>query len=120
MDMLIRHVAGLGRGLVVAGEGRNEITAQGQSFGQVHLFRSAQESVEGLERSGECDINEFLFGKLCRSFGYSRLGGSDKDEELRMQIHLEHGAIPTITIESEKEILHPNAAVKKVLESAAG
>ena len=120
MNRLIRHVAGLGSGLVVGGEGLNEITAQGQSFGQVHLFKSWQTSIEGLERAGGCNLNEVLFGKLCRSFGYSDLGGGDKDKELRMQIHMEHGAIPTITINSEKDILNPNPAVKKMLDIATG
>jgi hypothetical protein len=120
MNRLIRHVAGLGNGMVVGGEGLNEITAQGLSFGQVHLFQSWQTSLEGLERTGGCPLNEFLFGKLCRTFGYTGLGGSNKDEELRMQIHLEHGAIPTITINSAEEIANPNPAVKQMLDIAAG
>ena len=119
MNVLIKHVAGLGKGLVVGGEGLNEISAQGQSFAQVHLFKSWQTSIEGLERAGGCNLNEFLFGKLCRSFGYSSLGGRNKNEELRMQIHLEHGAIPTITIRSEDEIINPNPAVKRMLDLAA-
>jgi hypothetical protein len=118
MNLLIKHVAGLGDGLVVAGEGLNEITAQGQSFGQAHLFKSWQTSIEGLERAGGCNLNEFLFGKLCRSFGYSSLGGRNKDEELRMKIHLEHNAIPTITIRNEDEINNPNPAVKRILDIA--
>ena len=48
MNMLIKHVASLGNGLVVGGEGLNEITAQGQSFAQAHLFKSWQTSTEGL------------------------------------------------------------------------
>jgi hypothetical protein len=120
MNRLIRHVAGLGDGLVVGGEGLNEITAQGQSFAQAHLFKSWQTSVEGLERAGGCNLNEFLFGKLCRTIGYSGLGGRNKDEELRMKIHMDHGAIPTITIRSAEEIINPNPAVKRMLEIAAG
>jgi len=120
MHRLIRHVAGLGNGLVVGGEGLNEITVRGLSFGQAHLFQSWQTSVEGLERTGGCPLNEFLFGKLCRTFGYTGLGGNDKDEELRMKIHMEHGAIPTITINSVKEITNPNPAVKQMLDIAAG
>jgi hypothetical protein len=120
MNRLIRHVSELGNGLVVGGEGLNEITAQGQSFAQVHLFKSWQSSIEGLERAGGCNLNEILFGKLCRTFGYSSLGGRDKNEELRMQIHLEHNAIPTITIRSEEEIINPNPAVKRMLDLAAG
>ena len=120
MKKLIRHVSELGNGLVVGGEGLNEITAQGLSFAQVHLFKSWQSSIEGLERAGGCNLNEFLFGKLCRTFGYSNLGGANKDEELRMQIHLDHSAIPTITISSADEIINPNPAVKRMLDIAAG
>jgi len=120
MNRLIRHVADLGDGLVVGGEGLNEITAQGESFSQAHLFKSWQSSIEGLERAGGCNLNEFLFGKLCRTIGYSGLGGRNKDEELRMQIHLEHGAIPTITIRSAEDIINPNPAVNRMLDIAAG
>ncbi|HNQ87100.1 MAG TPA: DUF6259 domain-containing protein [Verrucomicrobiota bacterium] len=118
MNRLIRHVAGLGRGLAVGGEGLNEITMQGQSFAQVHLFKSWQDSIDGLERTGGCPLNERLFGRLCRSFGYSGLGGRNPKEELRIRVHLEHGAIPTVTLRSAAEIDQPNAAVKSLLERA--
>ena len=117
MNRIIRHVAGLGKGLVVGGEGLNEIIAQGQSFAQAHLISS---TIEELERAGGCDLNEFLFGKLCRTIGYTGLGGRNELEEMRMKIHLEHGAIPTITIRSAEEILNPNPAVKKMIDIAAG
>jgi hypothetical protein len=119
MKKLIDQVAALGRGLVVGGEGLNEITAQGLSFAQAHLFESWQQSTTGLERTGGCALNEFLLGKLCRTFGYSGLGGRNAGEELRMRIHEEHGAIPTITIRSAKDISDPNPAVKRILERAA-
>jgi hypothetical protein len=118
MHKLIGHVAGLGQGLVVGGEGLNEITMQGQSFAQVHLFKSWHESIAGLERTGGCDLNAFLFKGLCRTFGYANLGGRDADQELRMRMHLEHGAIPTVTIRSAKEILSPNRAVRQMLDRA--
>ena len=120
MKRLIDHVAGLGEGLVVGGEGLNEITMQGLSFAQAHLFQSWQQSAEGLGRTGGCSLNDFLFGKLCRTIGYSGLSGSTPEEELRMRIHEEHGAIPTITIESAEEITDPTRAVKRVLEAARG
>jgi hypothetical protein len=118
MKRLIDHVGSLGSGLVVGGEGRNEITMQGLSFAQEHLFKSWQENIRGVERTGGCPLNDLLFGRLCRTFGYSGLGGEDADEELRMQLHQEHGAIPTLTVRSAREILEPNAAVKKTLERA--
>jgi hypothetical protein len=120
MNKLIRHVSELGTGLVIGGEGLNEITAQRLSFAQVHLLKSSQESIDGLERSGGCNLNEVLFGKLVRTFGYSGLGGKDKNQETRMQLHLDHGAMPTITIDSADEIINPNAAVKRMLEIANG
>ncbi|HVN79298.1 MAG TPA: DUF6259 domain-containing protein [Terriglobia bacterium] len=119
MRRLIEQVANLGDGLVVGGEGLNEITAQGLSFAQAHLFDSWHDTRPGLERTGGCPFNEFLFGKLCRTIGYSGLGGRDQNEELRMRIHEEHGAIPTLTIDSPQEITHPNPTVKQILEKAA-
>lgn len=118
MKRLIEHIGSFDNGLVVAGEGLNEITMQGLSFAQAHLFKSWQTSVEGLERTGGCDLNQFLFGKLCKIIGYSGLSGKNKDEETRMQIHIEHGGIPTVVIRSADEITNPNPAVKKMLELA--
>lgn len=104
---------------MVGGEGRSEITAQGQSFSQVHVFASGSSpNVPGIERTGGCALNEFLFAKLGRSFGYSGLSGRTPDEVLRMRLHEEHGAIPTITIRSAKDILEPNDAVRRALERA--
>lgn len=118
IQKLIREVADLGPGLVVGGEGRNEITFQGQSFAQAHLFKSWQDSIPGLERTGTCALGEFLFGQLCRTMGYSGLAGRDEKQELRMRTHVELGAIPTVTIHSEADIENPNPAVAKMLDLA--
>jgi hypothetical protein len=120
MKRLIRHVAELGKGLVVGGEGLNEITMQGQSFAQAHLFKSWHSSVAGLERTGGCALNDLLFGRLCRTIGYANLGGRNEDQALRMKMHLEHGAIPTVTIRSAQEIVKPNPAVEQMLRRAGG
>jgi hypothetical protein len=118
MNRLIQHIQGLGDGLAVGGEGLNEITTQGLSFAQAHLYLSWHASIDGLDRCGGCDLGDFLWGDLCRSFGYSGLGGRDDNEVLRMRIHAEHGAIPTVTVGSAAEIRQPNAAVKAALEAA--
>lgn len=119
MKKIIAHVASLGKGLVVGGEGLNEITMQGLSFAQAHLFKSWHDSIEGLERTGGCTLNDFLFGRLCRTFGYANLSGRDESQSLRMKMHLEHGAIPTVTIRSAKDIESPNPSVKQMLDMAA-
>ena len=106
-------------GLVVGGEGLNEIIAQGLSVGQVHLFRSSGPSIRGLERTGGCALNALLFDGLARTFGYSGLAGRNEDEILRSDLHLSHGAIPTITGPSPADILQPNPYVGQLLERAA-
>lgn len=116
VNRLVHHIADLG--LSVGAEGLNETFFQGLSFAQVHLFRNPRTTMEGLERTGGCPLNHFLFGKLCRSFGYSGLGGRNADEELRARVHEENGALPTITIRSAGEIANPTPAVKRALDRA--
>ncbi|MBI2300273.1 MAG: hypothetical protein HYU66_15230, partial [Armatimonadetes bacterium] len=118
MNLLIRQVSELGGGLAVGGEGLNEITMQHLSFAQAHLFLSWHASVEGLDRTGGCPLNAFLFDGLCRTFGYSRLGGKSDDEVLRMHRHVELGGLPTVTVGSAAEIASPNLAVREMLEIA--
>jgi hypothetical protein len=55
---------------------------------------------------------------LCKTFGYTGLSGVNKDEELRMNLHLDHGCIPTITINSVDELSNPNSAVKHIFDLA--
>ncbi len=116
MKRLIAQIAGIEDGLAVGGEGLNEITMQGLTFAQAHLFASWHASADGLARCGGCALNDFLFGRLCRTFGYSGLSGRNEAEALRMRIHEEHNAIPTVTISSAEEIDQPNAAVQRALD----
>lgn len=116
VNRLIREIADLG--MSVGAEGLNETFFHGACFAQVHLFRSSSQSTPGLERTGGCPLNQFLFGRLCRAFGYSGLGGRNRDEELRARVHEDNGALPTITIRSAAEIANPTPAVKRALDRA--
>lgn len=116
VNRLVHEIAGLG--LSVGGEGLNETFFQGLHFAQVHLFRNPRSAMEGLDRTGGCPLNHFLFGRLCRSFGYTGLGGRNADEELRARVHESNGALPTITIRSAAEITNPAPAVKRALDNA--
>jgi hypothetical protein len=118
MMRLLDYVAGLEGGIVLGGEGLNEATVRDLSFAQAHLFKSSGKNIDGLERTGGCAVNEFLFGRVTRTIGYGQLGGKTPEEELRMRIHEEHGAIPTLTVSTAEEIRHPNPAVRRVLEQA--
>jgi hypothetical protein len=115
---LIDEISQIGKGLAVGGEGLNEMTMQGLSFAQAHLYGFGGDA-DGVERTGGCPLNNFLFGDLCRTIGYSRLSGKTDAEVLRMRLHEEHRAIPTITVRSADEILEPNPAVRDILEKAA-
>ena len=115
---LNRELAAVGGGLTVAGEGRNEISMQGQSFTQAHLFMSWQETIEGLDRV-PCPVNSFLFDELCRTTGYTGLDGRDEKSALRMRVHAQLGAIPTVTVHSAQQIEQPNKALAAELARAA-
>ena len=86
---LIAHLQELDGINAIGGEGLNEIIMQNQSFAQTHIFESFGASIDGLERCGGCDLNAFMFGRLCRAIGYTRLDGSDEDQCLRARIHEE-------------------------------
>lgn len=118
MKRILDHVATVDGGIALGGEGLNEITMQSLTFAQAHLFDSHQGSAGALARCGGCDLNTLLFGSLCRTIGYSGLDGASEGTRLRMRIHEEHGAIPTITISGPDEITNPNDAVRAVLEGA--
>jgi hypothetical protein len=118
MKRLVQTIKSLGKGLVIGGEGRNEISMQDQAFSQVHIFKSWSENIEGVERIKPCPLGEFLFGRWSRSFGYQRLTGRTPAEEFRMRLHVGMGAMPTLTIRSAAEIERPNPGVKEMLDLA--
>lgn len=118
MKRIITHIQNIHGGLAVGGEGLNEITFQNLSFAQAHLFDSHHATSEGLSRCGGCDLNNVLFGRLCRTIGYSNLSGADEIQVLRERIHEEHGAIPTITVNRPEQIDDPNAEIKRILDLA--
>lgn len=118
MKRIISHIENIHGGLAVGGEGLNEITFQNLTFAQAHLFDSHHATSDGLARCGNCDLNNILFGKLCKTIGYSNLAGQDESQVLRERIHEEHGAIPTITVSRPEQIDNPNPEIKRILELA--
>jgi len=117
MQRLISHVRNIRGGLPIGGEGLNEVIMQKISIGQVHLF-DYNLNGEPLERTGKCDLNQFLFGKLCRAIGYSGLGGGSETELIRMRVSEEHGTMPTLTIGDAYSIENPNPAAARLLKMA--
>ena len=115
----VSHLQAIGRNgrpLYIGGESLNEITMQRLSFGQIHL--SSFNDTEILARTGKCDLNRFMFGKLVCLFGYNNVHGNTKDSEAFMRANLDHGAIPTIQVRSAEEIINPNPAITKMIKMA--
>ena len=91
---------------------------QDQFMAQGHIFRSSHRNVAGLERVKFLPLEELMFGRWCRTMGYANIGGRNAEEEIRMNIHLEQGAVPTITVRSAEDIENPNPMVAKMLKMA--
>jgi len=117
---VIDDIGAIPPSMAVGGEGLNEITMQGLSFAQAHLFRSWQTSVDGLERTAGTAVNAFLFDGMTRTIGYSDLSGNTEPSALRMRTHHSLGAIPTFTRLSADDIRRPNRAVQELFDLARG
>lgn len=118
MVRLQETIQSLNKGLIVTGEGRNDITMQRQAFGQVHLFKSWRENIPGLERLKPCPLSEFLFGSWCRSFGYLNLSENGPTDLMRARLHVGLGAVPTLTVKTAAEVDNPNPVVAEMLALA--
>ena len=114
MNRLIDHISRLRGGIAVGGEGLNELTMQKLAFAQVHPFDHGLKGA-ALARTGGCDLNDFLFGRLCRSFAYSGLTGEDEDNVLLSRVFTEHGAIPTLGLGCAADVERPSPAVARFL-----
>ncbi|MCL2813705.1 MAG: DUF6259 domain-containing protein [Oscillospiraceae bacterium] len=118
---LIKMLGEIQGGLPIGGEGLNEITAQGLSFAQMHLYRSGHHSIPELPRcGGDCAVNEFILGSLCKTIGYAGLSGRNEDEYMRLKIYDDHNTIPTIITNNPGDIIDPNPFIKGVFERANG
>jgi hypothetical protein len=91
---------------------------QSQAFGQIHLFKSWQVNIPGLERLKPVLLGEFLYGDWCRAFGYTNLSGGTPADDFRLKMQLEQGSVPTITVRGAQEIDEPNPAVKGMFDAA--
>jgi hypothetical protein len=86
------------------------------SFAQVHL--QSRNDAAAQIRTGKCDLNARLFGRLNRMIGYIDLGGENEHSGILMRSTVDHGALPTVTIQSAQEILQPNSHVAHMLDLA--
>jgi len=116
---LLKLLGGIRGGFPLIGEGLNEITAQGLSFAMMHIFKHTMQNTPDMARcGGDCALNDFIFGDLCKTIGYCWLSGENEYEYLRRKIYDDHNTVPTISISDPGAILNPNPFVKSVFDRA--
>lgn len=118
MRLMIERLASIKEGLVVGGEGINEIVAQKQAFGMTGAYYVFGRGRPHIARTGGLNLGHVLWGDLCRAIGHGNLSGKTPDEEATLRVLEEHDGLPTITVGSAQEILEPNPVIERVLEKA--
>jgi len=104
---LIRELAELAPGFCVAGEGRNEISAQYLSMMQFHLYNFAHAAaINGEDVSWVVDattpVNEILFKGLNRGIGYNY--GRGENRRMMVDATLKQGTIPTLIFQTQDPV----------------
>jgi len=114
---LIDMLSEIRGGLPICGEGLNENTARGLSFAQMHIYRNTHQSSPDLNRcGGDCAVNDFILGDLCKTIGYAGLSGHNDVDFMRLKIYDDHNTIPTIITNNPDDIAKPNVFVKRVFD----
>ena len=117
---MIKMLSEIRGGLPIGGEGLNENMARGLSFAQMHIYKHAHNSSPDMARcGGDCAINDFVLGELCRTVGYHALSGKNEDEYTRLKIYDDHNAIPTVITNNPDELSNPNKFIKGVYDRAS-
>ena len=104
---LIRELVDLAPHFCVAGEGRNEISAQFLSVTQFHLYNFAhRHDIESKDVSWVLDatqpVNEVLFKGLTRGIGYHYGQGANRRHMI--EATLKQGAIPTLIFQTDDPV----------------
>jgi len=119
MQLLLSDLLRLQPGLIIGGEGLNEVTMRHQGVAQLHLFKSHRESVPGLEKIAfrVCDI---LYRGHTKLIAYCNNDGHDEASELRIRVHEKLGGIPSMTLNDRPatDLTDPNGAVRELFERA--
>ncbi len=119
LKQLQEEFAAVRPGLVLAGEGLNEISFQRQAFAQAHIHDGWGRLNAGhVDRA--CGLNAFLWGDHCRLIGYYHLTPGGEDFDLGIEIYERMGALPTIVTHRAEDLLDPSPSVRRILDRARG
>ena len=119
MRELQERFAAVQPGLVLAGEGLNEISFQRQAFAQAHIL-DGWGKLEPKHLEVQHGINAFLWAGHTRMVGYYHLTPGQADMELGVGVYERMGAIPTLITGNPKDLSEPSELTKRVLERARG
>jgi len=117
LRQLQEEFAAVRPGLVLAGEGLNEVSFRRQAFAQAHIYSGWGRLDAGhVERA--CDLNAFLWSGYTRLIGYYHLTPGGEDFELGIQVYERMGALPTIVTGKPEDLLDPSPPVRRILDRA--
>lgn len=121
VQMIMGDLTRMKPGLIIGGEGLNEVSMRYQAFTQLHLFQSHRVSIEGLEQYSYrvCDL---LYRGHTKFIAYCNNDGHDEAAELRIRVHEKLGGMPSMTLNDRTidDLLKPNQAVRDLFDRANG
>ncbi|HEY9248007.1 MAG TPA: DUF6259 domain-containing protein, partial [Rariglobus sp.] len=118
MLALAREIRRLRPDLAVAGEGSNEMSAQGLAFAQAHLFKSWHVNHPALGDLEPVPLGKLLYGDACLTMGYINIAGDTPESALRLDLHERLGALPSLTLSRAEQLENPAPATRRVLDRA--
>jgi hypothetical protein len=119
MRRLQEEFAAIEPGLVLAGEGLNEISFQRESFAQAHIH-DGWGALRPEHIAAAHPVCSFLWKGHTRLVGYYHLNPADKGVDIAIEVYRRMGAIPTLICNDPALITKDQPAVRKLLDLAAG
>jgi hypothetical protein len=106
-------------GLVLVGEGLNEISFQRECFAQAHIHEGWS-GIEAKHVESAHPICAFLWDGHTKLIGYFKLAPNDKFFDLAVATYERMGALPTLIVNTPEQVLEPSETTQRVLDAAKG
>jgi hypothetical protein len=117
LRQLQEEFAAISPGLVLAGEGLNEISFQRECFAQAHIHEGWGD-LEPKHPEAMVPICSFLWAGHTRLIGYHHLNPDNKDFDLGVEVYERMGAMPTIVSGNPKHLEQMSAGTRKIFDRA--
>jgi hypothetical protein len=119
LKQMQEEFAAIQPGIMLAGEGLNEISFQRQCFAQAHIH-DGWGDLGPHHIPAAHNICAFLWQEHTRLVGYYHLRPGGKDTDIGIEVYRRMGAIPTLICNQPDLITRDQPAVKKLLELVEG